>query len=111
MQPYFYINYSLVWYICNMYLYNVSIITEDSVNATVVEWLKAEILSQSTFNTKFLELLDSPHEGHTHCIQIIVENESEIELFNEKHLIPLQEYIASSFHGRAFVFNSVMKYL
>lgn len=94
-----------------MYLYNVSIITEDSVHESIMQWVKAEILSNSDYEIKFLELLDSPHEGRTHCIQLVVQDETEIERFNTLYLAPFQTYIASSFHGKAFIFNSVMKYL
>ncbi|QQT24369.1 DUF4286 family protein [Sphingobacterium spiritivorum] len=94
-----------------MYLYNISIITEDSVHAEIMDWVKAGILSQNEYPTKFLALLNSPHEGQTHCIQLVVESEQDIESFNAKYLAPFQEFIATSYHGKAFIFDSVMKYL
>ncbi|SUJ05199.1 Uncharacterised protein [Sphingobacterium spiritivorum] len=94
-----------------MYLYNISIITEDSVHAEIMDWVKTGILSQNEYPAKFLELLNSPHEGQTHCIQLVVEKEQDIETFNAKYLVPFQEFISTSHHGKAFIFDSIMKYL
>ncbi|EEI91894.1 hypothetical protein HMPREF0765_2608 [Sphingobacterium spiritivorum ATCC 33300] len=94
-----------------MYLYNISIITEDSVHAEIMDWVKTGILSQSEYPAKFLKLLNSPHEGQTHCIQLVVEKEQDIETFNAKYLAPFQEFISTSHHGKAFIFDSIMKYL
>ncbi|MGJ1499247.1 DUF4286 family protein [Sphingobacterium spiritivorum] len=94
-----------------MYLYNISIITEDSVHAEIMDWVKTEILSQNEYPAKFLALLNSPHEGQTHCIQLVVEKEQDIETFKAKYLVPFQEFISTSHHGKAFIFDSIMKYL
>lgn len=73
--------------------------------------VKTEILSQNEYPAKFLALLNSPHEGQTHCIQLVVEKEQDIETFNAKYLVPFQEFISTSHHGKAFIFDSIMKYL
>lgn len=56
-------------------------------------------------------MLNSPHEGHTYCVQMIVNNEDEISRFQETKMSDLQHHIASNHHEKAFLFDSVMQYL
>jgi len=60
---------------------------------------------------KFLKLLDSPHEGHTYCVQLVFENPSEIPTFQQEKLVILQSHIATNHLEKAFLFDSTMKYI
>jgi len=60
---------------------------------------------------KFLKLLDSPHEGHTYCVQLVFENPSEIPTFQQEKLVILQSHIATNYLEKAFLFDSTMKYI
>ncbi len=94
-----------------MYLYNISIIVEESQHDLLLDWLKKEWLPNLSNETKFLKMLNTPHEGHTYCVQMIKNNESEIIQFQENYLISLQHHLATHHHEKAFIFDSVMQYL
>jgi hypothetical protein len=94
-----------------MYLYNISIISEESVHQEIVSWIKENLLSKTNFNPRFLEMLNSPHEGVTYCIQIQVSSEEDIAQFQQDHLSHLQHEISSNYKDKAFIFDSTMKYL
>ena len=94
-----------------MYLYNVSIISEESVHQELVSWMKENLLATTNFSPKLLEMLHSPHEGVTYCLQIQVSSEDDIAQFQQDHLIHLQNEILSKYKDKAFVFDSTMKYL
>ncbi|MBB2952536.1 MULTISPECIES: DUF4286 family protein [Sphingobacterium] len=94
-----------------MYLYNISIISEESVHQEIVSWIKENLLNSTNFNPRFLEMLNSPHEGVTYCIQIQVSSEEDIAQFQQDHLSHLQHEISSNFKDKAFIFDSTMKYL
>jgi len=93
-----------------MILYNISIIVDDSSHDAVLGWLKAH-LRKSTYETKFLKMLDSPHEGSTYCIQVIMADDSAILKFQEDVLMELQTYLTTSHAEKAFIFDSKMQYL
>lgn len=94
-----------------MYLYNVSIIIEPTAHKPVVSWIESLLTHQQNKNLRFLQMLDSPHEGYTYCLQLIVEEETEIEMFKSSVIPALQQYIAEEHANKAFIFDSTMKYL
>lgn len=94
-----------------MYLYNISIIVEETNQLQLLEWLKKEWLTQIDHEIKFLKMVDSPHEGFTYCVQIIVANKEIIQSFQQNHLSLLQQHISSHHHDKAFIFDSTMQYL
>lgn len=97
-------------YLCFMILYNVSIIVEDSSHDQVVEWLKSRLL-QNSYETNFLKMLESPHEGSTYCIQFVAPDDTVISKFQQDVLVDLQAYLATHHNGKAFLFDSKMQYL
>ncbi|PTX08249.1 uncharacterized protein DUF4286 [Sphingobacterium faecium] len=127
VQPYFYKNILILLHIninniyfnkaikvyifVFMYLYNISIISEESVHQEIVSWIKENLLTNTSFNPHFLEMLHSPHEGITYCLQIQVPSEDDIAQFQQDHLIHLQNVILSKYKDKAFIFDSTMKYL
>lgn len=94
-----------------MYLYNISIIIEPSAHTQVITWIENLLHQQDNENLHFLQMLDSPHEGHTYCLQLIVQEEQEIEIFKSLTLATLQQFIANEHADQAFIFDSTMKYL
>ncbi len=94
-----------------MYLYNVSVIVENPVHDIFLQWLQSEWFPSIRSDVKFLKMLDAPHEGHTYCIQLIVDNEHDIHIFRDRHLLVLQQYIGSHYAEKIFLFDSIMKYL
>lgn len=94
-----------------MFLYNVSIIIEDSVHQSLLDWIKQQLLTNGDPALKLLKMLYSPHEGQTYCLQIVVEDEQAIEDIKAGLIQMLQEHIASNYQDKAFIFDSVMQYI
>lgn len=94
-----------------MYLYNISIIVESERHELLIQWVKENWLSQLPESTKLLKMLDSPHEGHTYCVQLVFEYPSDIPTFQNEKLSILQQYIGENHLEKAFLFDSTMKYL
>ena len=96
-----------------MYLYNVTIIAENELGDTVKQCIDAQLFDQPDGSpaVSLLEMLDSPHEGTTYCIQLRVENSDDIPLFQQRHIRILRELLAERYPGRVLFFDSIMKYL
>lgn len=94
-----------------MYLYNVSIIIENEHHDSLVDWIRNNWLSNLPVSVKLLKMVNSPHEGHTYCIQFIAPSEEEIEVFQHTQLILLQDQIGRHHYEKAFIFDSIMQYM
>lgn len=94
----------------HMILYNVSIIVEDNSHDEVVNWLKSQ-LRASAYETKFLKMLESPHEGSTYCVQLVATDDTVISQFQQDVIVKLQAYLAAHHTEKAFLFDSKMQYL
>lgn len=94
-----------------MYLYNISVIVEDHVHHTFLHWLKNEWLPHIHEDVKLLKLLDVAQEGYTYCVQFVANNESDIQVFRDNHLIVLQQHIGGHYAEKVFLFDSTMQYL
>lgn len=94
-----------------MYLYNVSIIIEDSIHQEIVEWTQDLVNEYSEDKISLLKMLHSPHEGQTYCLQVVVSSEEEIERIKEQIIQKLQNYIAEHHMEKAFLFDSIMQYI
>lgn len=94
-----------------MFLYNVSVIAEETIHEEVVSWIQDNIVQSQKFEVHFLEMLQSPHDGMTYCIQVVLPTEEHIVDFQQVHLSPLQQLIAEGYKDKVFLFDSTMKYL
>lgn len=94
-----------------MFLYNVSVIAEEAIHQEIVVWIQDNILQSKKFEVHFLQMLQSPHEGMTYCIQVVLPSEEHIADFQQVHLLPLQELVAETYQNKVFLFDSTMKYL
>ena len=94
-----------------MYLYNISLIAENNHHEALINWVRNNWLNTLPNDAKLLKMLDSPHEGHTYCVQLIFENPSEIPNFQQNQLLSLQEYIGQNHFEKVFIFDSTMKYI
>jgi len=94
-----------------MYLFNLSIIFEDSVQEPLIPFIKKVAHSYTDKEVKLLKMLQSPHPGQTYCLQIIAKSEEEIEQLKAEIMQELQLYITNNCHEKAFIFDSLMQYL
>lgn len=74
-------------------------------------WIKNEWIPKVPSQVKLLKMLNSPHEGHTYCVQLIAESEEEIQRFNEHYIQNLQQHIRSEHQDKAFLFDTIMHYI
>ncbi|MCW8310046.1 DUF4286 family protein [Sphingobacterium sp. InxBP1] len=94
-----------------MFLYNVSVIAEETIHQEIVTWILDNVVQSQKFEVHFLQMLQSPHEGMTYCIQVVLPSEEHIADFQQVHLLPLQELVAETYQDKVFLFDSTMKYL
>lgn len=96
-----------------MYLYNISIIVEESAHADTLNWITSTYLPAlpAEHNPQLLSLLDSPHEGYTYSLQVKFNEQDALESFKAAYLQELQNYLVTHHPERAFLFDSTMQYL
>lgn len=94
-----------------MYLYNISVIIEESVHHEIITWIRKEFIPTVSPSAQLLSMMDSPHDGVTYCIQLQIEHAADIARFKETYLIELQHYLGENHNNKAFIFDSVMKYI
>lgn len=93
-----------------MYLYNVSVIIDESNHLELMSWTQ-QLIQGRTPVIKFLKMLDSPHQGHTYCLQAELNNQDDIQQLRDGLIQELQEHINERHREKAFLFESVMQYL
>lgn len=93
-----------------MYLYNASLIVEESAHNDLLIWTK-QLLATKATAVRLLKMLDSPHEGHTYCLQAEVDGQEDIQELRIGLINELQQYIDHHHREKAFLFESVMEYL
>ncbi len=96
-----------------MFLYNVTIIVEQDVHEDVKKHIEQQLFNQpeAPEAVALLELLDSPHEGITYCIQLRTENREGIASFQQRHLAAFQQLVSTRYAGKVLFFDSTMNYL
>lgn len=94
-----------------MYLYNISIIVENDSHDALIEWVRKEWIPTLPKETNFLKMLNNPHEGHTYCVQILVETEQKVIDMQAQEVAHLQAHIGQHHTEKAFIFDSIMQYL
>ncbi|MGV3762713.1 DUF4286 family protein [Parapedobacter sp.] len=96
-----------------MYLYNVTIIVENDIRDAVKTHLRAELFNEQEPDggLSLLELLDSPHDGATYCVQLRSKDRAAIATFQAAGLATLQARLNEQYPGKIVFFDSFMKYL
>ena len=94
-----------------MYLYNVSVIVEDSERQAVRDLLvsQLELARGMGLSVRLLELLDSPHEGVTYSLQLEAADSDAVAAFQAEHVAPLQAKTNQAHEGKVFYFDSLMQ--
>ena len=97
-----------------MYLYNVTLIAENDIGEAVYRYLMTQLAdgAHGTDNRPaLLEMLDSPHDGRTYCIQLRTDSRADITTFQQTRLTTIRTHLDAVHAGKVLVFDSVMKYL
>ncbi|MBD1395486.1 DUF4286 family protein [Mucilaginibacter glaciei] len=97
-----------------MIVYNDTFILEDTVEQEWLEWMKTvhipAIMATGHFSSyRILNIIDSPNDGVTYCIQYNADNQEAFNLYYTHHLFGFQQLHQERFADRFVMFNTLMK--
>jgi hypothetical protein len=99
-----------------MIIYNETFVVETSAEAEWLQWMQEEHIPAALATGYFeshniLQVLDSPNEGVTYCIQYLTNDIQKYQLFKDRYLHHLHTRHHQQFENRYVLFNSLMKTL
>jgi alpha-glucuronidase len=97
-----------------MIIYNETIIVDESIHKQWLSWMQSEYIPQVMktghfISYKILNVLDSPNEGVTYCIQYQTDKREKYNEFNTKHWMELQALHQLKFENQFVLFNTLMQ--
>jgi hypothetical protein len=97
-----------------MIIFNDTIIIEEATNDRWLAWMKdfyiPEVMATGHFKSyEILNIIDSPNEGITYCVQYRAETLGDFNQFYSKHLHRLQELHNQEFENQFVIFNTLMQ--
>ena len=97
-----------------MIIFNDTVIIEESVHQKWLKWMQEvyipEVMATGHFKSyQVLNVIDSPNEGVTYCVQYSAENMDEFGLFYSNHLHRLQAMHNNEFKDHFVIFNTLMR--
>lgn len=103
-------------YLCIMFLYNVTLIVEESSNSAFFNWLELFYIPNAMGSGKFiskrlLKVYNSPNEGTTYCLQFIAENMGNYEAYKQNFETKIETELQSKFANKYVSFTTLMEYL
>lgn len=99
-----------------MILYNVTIILDEDIHESLLNWLKHDYLKNILATDHFishrvLKVLDSPNEGFTYCIQFIAESLEKYNNYKHSNTDILQNNAPAEFLNKFVVFSTLMEFI
>lgn len=99
-----------------MYLYNVTIIIEDSAAEEWLTWMKEshipEVMATGKFaSNRLLAVVDSPNEGKTFCVQYVAETLTDYQSYQDEFAPALQAKLQQKFENRFVAYRTLMEYI
>ena len=97
-----------------MIIYNETIIVDEAIHKQWLNWMQNEyiplVMETGYFQSyKILNVLDSPNEGVTYCIQYLTDDLNSYNQFNNLHLQNLQAIHQRQFENQFVLFNTLMQ--
>lgn len=97
-----------------MIIYNETIIVDEGIHKQWLSWMQTEYIPQvmktGYFNSyKILNVLDSPNEGVTYCVQYLTDSQEKYNQFNLHHFLGLQATHQQQFENQFVLFNTLMQ--
>lgn len=97
-----------------MIIFNDTIIVEESIHLEWLEWIKQvhipAVMATGYFTAyNILNVIDSPNEGVTYCIQYHTESMANFNNFYNEHLHRLQAIHLEAFENKFVMFNTLMQ--
>ena len=97
-----------------MIVYNETVIVDEAVHLEWLKWMQQvhipNIMATGHFTLyQVLNVLDSPNEGVTYCIQYMADNKPAVDAFFTEHLQGFHQALHQQFENKFVLFNTVMK--
>lgn len=97
-----------------MIIFNDTIIVEEAAHEKWLKWIKEihipAVMATGYFTSyQVLNVIDSPNEGVTYCIQYQTDSLEKFNHFYNKHLHQLQENHNQEFENQFVIFNTLMQ--
>ena len=97
-----------------MIVYNETIIVDEGIYKEWLHWMQTvhipAVMATGYFDSyRVLNVLDSPNEGVTYCIQYHANNLEDYNQFNSKHQQQLQASHQQRFENMFVMFNTLMQ--
>jgi hypothetical protein len=97
-----------------MIVYNDTFILDEAIEQEWLQWLKEEhipaVMATGHFSSfRILNIIDSPNEGVTYCIQYNSDNIEEFNKYYNKHLFKFQDAHHERWPEKFVMFNTLMK--
>ena|ERR1700761_5452011 len=97
-----------------MIIFNDTVIVEESAHERWLDWVKGvhipAVMATGYFKSfQILNVIDSPNEGVTYCIQYYAETIQDFNHFYNKHLHQLQAIHNQEFENQFVIFNTLMQ--
>ncbi len=99
-----------------MLLYNITLIAEDQVATACLQWLKnahvpAIRTLPSFISHQLFQLVDSPNEGQTYCLQFLLRDKEAYHQEVESLSASLLQELQQQYPNQVFYFSSLMVHL
>ncbi|MES2827151.1 MAG: DUF4286 family protein [Bacteroidota bacterium] len=99
-----------------MFLYNVTVIIEEAVADKWLSWMQEthipQVMETGMFvSSRLLQVVDSPNEGVTYCVQYVAETMENYETYQDRHAPALQADLNEKFANQFVAFRTLMKYV
>ena len=97
-----------------MIVYNETVIVDEAIHRQWLNWMQQQyiprVMATGHFNRyTILNVLDSPNEGVTYCVQYFADNRESYTEFAEKHLPQLHALHMQQFENQFVLFNTLMQ--
>jgi hypothetical protein len=97
-----------------MIIFNDTVIVEEAVHLKWLKWMQEvyipEVMATGYFKSyQILNVIDSPNEGVTYCIQYNAETPAHFNQFYNEHLFRLQAMHNNEFKDQFVIFNTLMQ--
>jgi transposase-like protein len=97
-----------------MIIFNDTVILEEATHLRWLKWMKEfyipEVMATGFFKSfEILNIIDSPNEGVTYCVQYRAANMADFNQFYLKHLHKFQEIHNREFENLFVIFNTLMQ--
>ncbi|WP_428328456.1 DUF4286 family protein [Mucilaginibacter sp.] len=97
-----------------MIIFNDTVIVEEAIHDKWLAWVKEihipAVMATGYFQSyQILNVIDSPNEGVTYCVQYYAETIEHFNKFYNQHLHQLQALHNQEFENQFVIFNTLMK--